>query len=119
VRSLRRNEILRLISGKPCSICGKKHEIYHVSQAAKDKKLEKIDCALKFLGYKGSLVEKDIVKDYYEYQIDIKTFEIYLWTEEGYYCLSCGKSISEEEYETYDGICEDCYYAECADLDDL
>jgi hypothetical protein len=111
--------MLRLLTGKPCSICGKKHLIFHISQAPKDKKLEKISCALPFLGYEGSIVGKDTVKDYYRYPIDLKTFEIYLLTEEGYYCLSCGKSVSEEEYQLYDGYCEDCYYLECADLDDL
>jgi len=25
-----------------------------------------------------------------------------------YECLRCGKRITKEEYETYDGLCEEC-----------
>lgn len=29
--------------------------------------------------------------------------------EEEYYCRICGLKISREEYETYDGLCEECW----------
>jgi hypothetical protein len=29
----------------------------------------------------------------------------------------CGKEISEEEYDTYGGLCEDCLEIEVSDLD--
>jgi hypothetical protein len=34
-------------------------------------------------------------------------------------CLSCSKEISKEEFELYDGFCQNCYYIELQDLDDL
>jgi len=37
--------------------------------------------------------------------------------EEVYHRLSCGRKISREEYETYDGFCQECYELEIADLD--
>ena len=37
--------------------------------------------------------------------------------EEVYSCLSCGRKISREEYETYDGLCEECYELEITELD--
>ncbi|MEM2974842.1 MAG: hypothetical protein QW821_00255 [Candidatus Bathyarchaeia archaeon] len=32
-------------------------------------------------------------------------------------CLACGREISEEEYEIYDGLCEKCYEIEIDELD--
>lgn len=32
-------------------------------------------------------------------------------------CERCGKKITQEVYETYDGICEDCYEIELDELD--
>jgi hypothetical protein len=29
-----------------------------------------------------------------------------------FYCSVCGREISEEEYESYDGMCEECYPVE-------
>lgn len=37
--------------------------------------------------------------------------------EEVYSCLSCGKRIFREEYETYDGLCQECYELEITELD--
>jgi transcription initiation factor IIE alpha subunit len=37
--------------------------------------------------------------------------------DKGYVCLRCGIAITEEEYETYGGLCEDCYEIEIAELD--
>ncbi|MEM3623015.1 MAG: hypothetical protein QXR76_04510 [Candidatus Bathyarchaeia archaeon] len=37
---------------------------------------------------------------------------------EKYYCLRCGKEISEEEYEEYNGFCEECYWLEEDELDE-
>jgi len=34
-----------------------------------------------------------------------------------YECLRCGKRITKEEYETYDGLCEECYQVEIDELD--
>jgi NMD protein affecting ribosome stability and mRNA decay len=34
-----------------------------------------------------------------------------------FYCELCGRRISREEYETYDGLCAECYEMEIADLD--
>jgi hypothetical protein len=37
---------------------------------------------------------------------------------DGFYCCEiCGKRISREEYEMYDGLCLECYELEAADLD--
>jgi len=33
-----------------------------------------------------------------------------------YECERCGRRISEEEYETYDGMCEKCYVIEIDEL---
>ncbi|MDH7476772.1 MAG: hypothetical protein QHH17_00105 [Candidatus Bathyarchaeota archaeon] len=30
-------------------------------------------------------------------------------TEEKYYCSVCGREISREEYEAYDGMCWECW----------
>ena len=32
-------------------------------------------------------------------------------------CERCGKTITEEEYESYDGLCEECCEIEIAELD--
>lgn len=32
-------------------------------------------------------------------------------------CERCGKAITEEEYESYDGLCEECYEIKIAELD--
>jgi NMD protein affecting ribosome stability and mRNA decay len=29
-----------------------------------------------------------------------------------YYCENCGEEISQEEYEMYDGLCEECAWEE-------
>ncbi len=34
-----------------------------------------------------------------------------------YECMRCGRKISKEEYETYDGLCEECYQIEIDELD--
>lgn len=34
-----------------------------------------------------------------------------------YHCLVCGKSISKEEYETYDGLCQECFEIEIDEMD--
>jgi NMD protein affecting ribosome stability and mRNA decay len=31
--------------------------------------------------------------------------------------MSCGREITEEEYETYDGLCQECYEIEIDELD--
>jgi predicted RNA-binding Zn-ribbon protein involved in translation (DUF1610 family) len=36
---------------------------------------------------------------------------------EVYECIMCGKKITKEEYETFDGLCQECYEIEIADLD--
>jgi hypothetical protein len=37
--------------------------------------------------------------------------------EEVYECLRCGRKLSKEAYETYDGLCEECYEVEIDELD--
>jgi NMD protein affecting ribosome stability and mRNA decay len=37
--------------------------------------------------------------------------------EEEYHCEVCGRKISKEEYEDYDGMCEECYEVEIDELD--
>jgi predicted RNA-binding Zn-ribbon protein involved in translation (DUF1610 family) len=37
--------------------------------------------------------------------------------EETYHCMLCGRKITREEYETYDGLCPECYELEIAELD--
>ncbi|MEM2143931.1 MAG: hypothetical protein QW279_01100 [Candidatus Jordarchaeaceae archaeon] len=37
--------------------------------------------------------------------------------EKVYKCMICGKEITEDEYETYDGMCEECYLIEIDELD--
>jgi len=34
-----------------------------------------------------------------------------------YRCERCGRGITKEEYETYDGMCEECYVIEIDELD--
>jgi len=34
-----------------------------------------------------------------------------------YHCESCGRTITEEEYKTYNGLCEECYEIEIDELD--
>ncbi|MGQ9530364.1 MAG: hypothetical protein ACUVQX_02090 [Candidatus Bathycorpusculaceae bacterium] len=36
---------------------------------------------------------------------------------EVYRCLLCGRRISREEYENFDGLCQECYEIEIADMD--
>ncbi|MGB9959627.1 MAG: hypothetical protein ACPLKQ_03790 [Candidatus Bathyarchaeales archaeon] len=36
---------------------------------------------------------------------------------EVYTCLICGRKISKQEYEAYDGLCQECYELEIAELD--
>lgn len=37
--------------------------------------------------------------------------------EETYHCMLCGREITKEEYEAYDGLCQECYELEIAELD--
>jgi predicted RNA-binding Zn-ribbon protein involved in translation (DUF1610 family) len=37
--------------------------------------------------------------------------------EEAYHCMLCDRKITREEYETYDGLCPECYELEIAELD--
>jgi NMD protein affecting ribosome stability and mRNA decay len=37
--------------------------------------------------------------------------------EEVYECMKCGREITQEEYEAYDGMCEECYLIEIDELD--
>jgi len=37
--------------------------------------------------------------------------------EKTFKCLRCGRKITEEKYEIYDGLCEDCYEIEISELD--
>ena len=34
-----------------------------------------------------------------------------------YECERCGRKITEKEYESYDGLCQDCYEIEIDELD--
>jgi predicted RNA-binding Zn-ribbon protein involved in translation (DUF1610 family) len=34
-----------------------------------------------------------------------------------YRCLNCGRKITKEECETYDGLCPECYELEIIELD--
>jgi len=36
--------------------------------------------------------------------------------EETYHCMLCGRKITMEEYETYGGLCQECYELEIAEL---
>ena len=38
-------------------------------------------------------------------------------TDKRYMCERCGREITQEEYETYDGMCQDCYEIEIDELD--
>ena len=37
--------------------------------------------------------------------------------QEEYTCQRCGRHISQEEHETYDGMCSECYEIEIDELD--
>jgi DNA-directed RNA polymerase subunit RPC12/RpoP len=37
--------------------------------------------------------------------------------EKTYECLRCGRKITEEEFETFDGLCEECHEVEIDELD--
>jgi len=37
--------------------------------------------------------------------------------EKNHKCLRCSRKITEEEYETYNGLCEECYEIEIDELD--
>jgi len=37
--------------------------------------------------------------------------------QDGHECSRCGRKITKEEYETYDGLCEECYEIEVDELD--
>ena len=37
--------------------------------------------------------------------------------DEEYTCQRCGRQISQEDYETYDGMCLECYEIEIDELD--
>ncbi|MBS7608772.1 MAG: hypothetical protein QW734_02640 [Candidatus Bathyarchaeia archaeon] len=34
-----------------------------------------------------------------------------------YYCMLCGRRISREEYEMFDGMCQECYEIEIDEMD--
>ncbi|MBC7129620.1 hypothetical protein H5T51_00160 [Candidatus Bathyarchaeota archaeon] len=34
-----------------------------------------------------------------------------------YRCINCSRLISEEEYNTYHGYCQECYETEIAEID--
>lgn len=34
-----------------------------------------------------------------------------------YECMRCGRKITEEEYETYGGLCKECHEIEIDELD--
>jgi NMD protein affecting ribosome stability and mRNA decay len=36
---------------------------------------------------------------------------------EVYECIMCGRKITKEEYETFDGLCQECYEIEIEELD--
>jgi hypothetical protein len=37
--------------------------------------------------------------------------------EENHECLQYGRKLTKEEYETYDGMCQECYEIEIDELD--
>jgi NMD protein affecting ribosome stability and mRNA decay len=37
--------------------------------------------------------------------------------DDAYHCLVCGRKISREEYETYDGMCQECFEIEIDEMD--
>ena len=47
----------------------------------------------------------------------IRRRNIRMVDDKGHMCLRCGIKITEEEYETYDGLCENCYEIEVDELD--
>lgn len=34
-----------------------------------------------------------------------------------YECIRCGRKITEEEYETYSGLCQECHEIEIDEMD--
>jgi len=45
-------------------------------------------------------------------------FDVEMGEEKAVYeCLRCGRKITEEEYETYSGLCEECHEIEIDELD--
>jgi len=45
-------------------------------------------------------------------------FDVEMGEEHGaYQCMRCGRKITEEEYETYSGLCEECHEIEIDELD--
>jgi hypothetical protein len=72
-------------------------------------------------GYVCSLIVNDLVFEFYE---PLKILKLSLEKEEGekkeeLFCRLCGKIISEEEYQEYEGYHRDCFYLEeIADEDD-
>lgn len=114
---MEKKEILRLVTNRPCSKCGRKHSIFHISYLPKGRKLVKLDCALPFEGYVGSIILGDMVLDYYNYDMLKRVVVIEPEEENEKCCLMCEKQISQEEYDTYDGLCEECAF-EFQDLDE-
>ena len=37
--------------------------------------------------------------------------------ETGFECSRCGRKLTKEEYDTYDGMCQECYEIELDELD--
>ena len=37
--------------------------------------------------------------------------------ETGFECLRCGRKLAKEEYDSYDGMCQECYEIEIDELD--
>jgi len=35
-----------------------------------------------------------------------------------YYCASCGKQISQRQFDEYDGLCRECYETEIQFMDE-
>ena len=54
---------------------------------------------------KEEINEEEIITD----EIDEGSVNQYIDNQEEFECEMCFKKISEEEYELYDGMCEDCF----------
>ena len=68
---------------------------------------EEINQIIEDTNYKENLIEKDPISvDTDETIENIENKDIY---GEEFECEMCFKKISEEEYELYDGMCEDCF----------
>lgn len=113
---MKKSEILRLITNRPCSKCGRKHSIFHISYAPKGRRLEKLNCALPYEGYVGSIILGDMVLDYYNYGM-LKRTVIIEPEPKVYYCSNCLKAIPKEEFEEYCGLCQECAF-EFQDVDE-